>query len=77
MPISPSIAATTSATEIAAGRPRQAIAAGGAARRGDQPGMRQRLQQLGDGRLRQPGRGRDRRGGGLPLGMGGQMRARR
>ena len=60
MPISPSIAATTSATEIAVGQPGQAVAAGGAAGRGHQPGMRQRLQQLGDGRRRQPGRGGDR-----------------
>ena len=53
--------------------PRQAIAAGGAARRPDQAGMSQRLQDLGDGGARQPGFEGQRRRGQLPIGIGRQM----
>ena len=52
----------------------QPIPAGGAARRGYEPGMGQRLQQLGNSRLRQPRRGRYRSGIGLTIRMRGQMR---
>ena len=53
--------------------PRQTIAAGRATRRRNQPGMRQRLQQLGDRRQGQPRRRSDRGGVLLPVGCERQM----
>ena len=72
-PIAPSIAATTSATEMRSRGARQAIAAGGAARAGDDAGMGQRLQHLGDGGARQARLGGQAARRHLPLGVGGKM----
>ena len=55
MPSGPSIASTISISEMSAGVARQAVAAVDAAESLDQPGLRQRLQHLGDGRRFQAG----------------------
>jgi hypothetical protein len=53
--------------------PRQAVSAAGASCRRDQAGMRQRLQDLCDGGLRQSRLDRYRAGGDLPVGVGGEV----